>query len=257
MEQETKSIEAHRNGHTPPNGLPAAAGALEIMWDGLPPAVAERLAQPLDVSLVSYRKGRGGRSFPFVEGHTAIAQANRIFGYGSWGYEVLDVSPREIRTVEEKHALSNAEGTGEARSAILYWATVRVQVPGVPTRTDVGCHAVAEETQDGHDTACKGAVTDALKRALRSFGEQFGNGLYGAGAADPLAPALRESLQELGKALGLTGERLREAVRKRTGKDMESLSAPELAPLVRAMARKVQKTDSPPSAPAAEPSSPR
>ena len=32
---------------------------------------------------------------------------------------------------------------------------------------------------DGHDTAIKGAVTDGLKRAFRSFGVQFGNAFYG------------------------------------------------------------------------------
>jgi hypothetical protein len=34
---------------------------------------------------------------------------------------------------------------------------------------------------DAHEMAEKGAVTDALKRALRTFGNQFGNGLYGDG----------------------------------------------------------------------------
>ena len=36
---------------------------------------------------------------------------------------------------------------------------------------------MTEETADGHETALKGAVTDGLKRALRSFGDRFGNGL--------------------------------------------------------------------------------
>ena len=34
---------------------------------------------------------------------------------------------------------------------------------------------------ESHEQAEKGAVTDAVKRALRTFGEQFGNGLYGDG----------------------------------------------------------------------------
>lgn len=34
---------------------------------------------------------------------------------------------------------------------------------------------------ESHEQAEKGAVTDAVKRALRTFGEQFGNGLYGNG----------------------------------------------------------------------------
>src|SRR5205807_5758088 len=34
---------------------------------------------------------------------------------------------------------------------------------------------------ESHEQAEKGAVTDAVKRALRTFGSQFGNGLYGNG----------------------------------------------------------------------------
>jgi len=34
---------------------------------------------------------------------------------------------------------------------------------------------------ESHEQAEKGAVTDAVKRALRTFGVQFGNGLYGDG----------------------------------------------------------------------------
>ena len=78
---------------------------------------------------------------------------------------------REIDTVDPK--------TGEVRRGQAYAAKVKINVPGAPSRTDVGFHAVAEETVEGHETAYKGAVTDALKRALRSFGDQFGNGLYG------------------------------------------------------------------------------
>ena len=66
------------------------------------------------------------------------------------------------------------------RTSHAYAAMVRVDVPGAPSRTDVGFHAVnGDDTSDDHETAYKGAVTDALKRALRSFGDQFGNGLYG------------------------------------------------------------------------------
>ncbi len=69
--------------------------------------------------------------------------------------------------------------TGEVMSSAAYSAVVRVTVPGAPSRTDVGFQPVTDESPEGHETAFKGAVTDALKRALRSFGDRFGNGLYG------------------------------------------------------------------------------
>ena len=151
---------------------PAPASVEALHWDALAPRVTEALAQPLDPQLVSQRKGRGGRKFDYVEGHTAIDQANRIFGFGGWGYELVgDVSLRPIEQTDSR--------TGEVTSTPAYSAVVRVTVPGAPSRTDVGFQPVAEESPEGHETAFKGAVTDALKRALRSFGDRFGNGLYG------------------------------------------------------------------------------
>ena len=149
---------------------PPAPEALH--WDALAPIVTEALAQPLDPALVSQRKGRGGRQFSYIEGHTAIDQANQVFGYGGWGYELIgDVTMRTIESADSR--------TGEVTSSAAYSAVVRVTVPGAPSRTDVGFQPVTDESPEGHETAFKGAVTDALKRALRSFGDRFGNGLYG------------------------------------------------------------------------------
>ena len=167
----------HVNGHKSDAAIvgehdPASSAGLALLWDGLPPAVTQALGQPIDPELVSQRKGRGGRVFDYLEGHAVIDQANRIFGYGGWGYElVADVTLRRIETVDTN--------TGEVKVAQGYSAPVRVTVAGALPRTDVGVHPVTEDTLDGHDTAMKGAVTDGMKRAFRSFGVQFGNGFYG------------------------------------------------------------------------------
>ena len=220
-------------------------GDHDLLWDGLSPAVTQKLSEPLDPGLVSKRKGRGNRSFAYVEGRTAIDQANRIFGFGGWGHEVVgEVALREIENVDPK--------TGEVTRIRAYSATVRVTVPGAPSRTDVGFHTVAEENGEGHETACKGAVTDAMKRALRTFGDQFGNALYGeqpaagqaakrAGTADSLAPSLRKKLVELGVEQGFDEEQLHAAVKGRTGKSLDELTAPELSPLVEGAARKLRQ----------------
>lgn len=42
---------------------------------------------------------------------------------------------------------------------------------------------------DAHDLARKGAITDALKRALRCYGEQFGLGLYDSETTNALSRA--------------------------------------------------------------------
>ena len=120
--------------------------------------------------------------------------------------------------------------TGEAKPWRTYAATVRVTVPGSPSRTDVGFQTVAEETAEGHETASKGAVTDALKRALRSYGDQFGNSLYGDGATGDLAPSRRKTLVDLGNCQGFDETKVRFAVRERTGRDLDELPVAAVTP---------------------------
>ncbi len=222
-----------RNGSHPE---PAAAAEIDLLWDGLPPAVTQKLGEPLDEGLVSYRKGRKGRTFAYLEGHAAIDQANRIFGFGGWGWEVTGpVELRESESVDQK--------TGETRRFRAYAATVRVTVPGSSPRSDVGFQAVTEETVEGHETAFKGAVTDALKRALRGYGGQFGNGLYGDGAPGDVAPALRRTIVSLGRKQGFDEGQVRDAVRSRTGQDLDEVPVSELTSLLEAMARKLQSSE--------------
>ncbi len=248
----------HRNGTNNgarPDTAPLGDRELDLLWDSLPPRVTKELSHPLDPSLVSRRTGRKNRTYSYLEGHTAIAQANRIFGHGGWGYEVVGgVNLRDVQMI-------NAE-TGDVRTSHAYAATVRVYVPGAPSRTDVGFHAVNGETIDDHETAYKGAVTDALKRALRSFGDQFGNALYGdptkavavkevadnrpgqsQGEDPPVSQleALRTGLINLGAEQGFGEEQVREATKSRTGKGLEELTVDELEPLVKSAARKLKE----------------
>ena len=122
----------------------------------LPNETIAALQRPLAPALVSQRN-ESGRTLSYIEGFTAIDQANSIFGFDGWSHEVvrLDYNP-DIKA---------------------YLAIVRVRV-GEATHEDVGTGLVQGDRPTGHETAMKGAVTDALKRALRAFGDQFGNSLY-------------------------------------------------------------------------------
>ena len=262
---------ASRNGNSQRPDA-AIAARHELLWDGLSPSVTEALGQPLDPALVSQRKGRKGRVYDYLEGHLVIAQANDIFGFGGWGYELIgDVTLRQFETV-------NGE-TGEVKLTSAYSAPVRVIVPGAPSRTDIGFSWVAGDTADDHETACKAAVTDGMKRAFRSFGNRFGNGLYGdqpsanapqqeqvpapsqarssrngrAGQAkggnrsqaqsrsDSQVEKLHKRLFEIATEQGLDEEQVRTAVEKRTGKGLDDLTAAELGPLVEAAANKLKQ----------------
>ena len=247
------------NGHKPDAAIPVEH---EVLWDGLSPAVSQALGQPLDPELVSQRKGRGGKSFDYLEGHAVIDQANRIFGYGGWGYELVgDVTLRRIETLDTQ--------TGEVKVDQGYSAPVRVTVAGALPRTDLGVHPVAEDNFDGHDTAMKGSVTDGMKRAFRSFGVQFGNGFYGDQAprsapqpervatqakangkpaqavsndrTESQVEMLRRRLFEIASEQGLDEDQVRSAVVDRMGKSIDDLTAAELGPLVEAAANKLRQ----------------
>ena len=130
-----------QNGHHNGNGVAEITGH-DLLWDGLPPAVVSALEQPLDPALVSRRDGRGNRQYDYIEGHTVIDQANRIFGYGGWGYELVgDVSLRRIEKVDVR--------TGEIKVNYAYSAPVRVSVVGAPPRTDIGFHIVTDDNPGG------------------------------------------------------------------------------------------------------------
>ena len=236
----------HRNG-TPaaPADLvpwaPTASLPADQQGAGLSPAVAQQLDAPLDPSLVAQRKGRAGHTFPYLPGRVAIAQANRLLGYGGWGYDLVgEVTSRELTTRDAQ--------TGAVEHTTAYTATVRLHVPGVPPRTDVGFRVVAEESAQGHETAYKAAVTDALKRALRTLGAQFGNDLGsdgGTAATDTWAASLRQTLLALGAQQGFDEAQVRTAVRQRLRQDLDAVPAAKLLPLVEGAARKLTPATTP------------
>ena len=260
VHKDTAVVARNGNGHKPDAAI---VSEHELLWDGLSPAVTQALGQPLDPELVSQRKGRGGKSFDYLEGHAVIDQANLIFGYGGWGYELAgDVTLRRIETVNPQ--------TGEVKVEQGYSAPVRVSVAGALPRTDLGVHPVTEDNFDGHDTAMKAAVTDGMKRAFRSFGVQFGNGFYGdqpqvgnqpqpqrvpapsngrsgqaqangKGRNESQIEKLRKRLIEIAAEQGLDEDQVRSAVVDRTGKSIDDLDGTELGPLVEAAANKLRQ----------------
>lgn len=127
----------------------------------------------------------------YLEGWHVIAEANRIFGFDGWSYEVLEAAcvshtPRKI---------GKAERDGHA---VTYTSKVRVHVAGI-MREDYGAgHGYDVDAGLAHESAIKEAVTDALKRALRTFGNPFGLALYDktrANVEDADAKAYREKHQ--------------------------------------------------------------
>lgn len=129
----------------------------------------EQLTAPLDAKHVKKRKDRGGNSY--IEGWRTIEEANRIFGFDSWTRE----------TVEMKLVAEKVREIGEAKKAgwgVTYLAKVRVMVGDVMREGTGAGSGIDVDLGQAHESAAKEAETDAMKRALMTFGNPFGLALY-------------------------------------------------------------------------------
>lgn len=132
----------------------------------------EQLSAKLDASHVKSRE-QAGRKLSYIEGWHAIAEANRIFGYDAWTRETLD-----IRMVAEGARKIGRPPNQRDGFGVSYIAKVRVIVDGV-AREGIGAgHGVDADLGLAHESAIKEAETDAMKRALMTFGNPFGLALY-------------------------------------------------------------------------------
>ncbi len=123
------------------------------------------LAKPLDRSSVATRS-QAGQSLSYIEGWRAIAEANRIFGFDGWTRETID-----LRQLGEPY-----EVNGKVR--VNYSARVRITVGDV-VRDGCGFgQGIDKDVGQAHESALKEAETDAMKRALMTFGNPFGLALY-------------------------------------------------------------------------------
>jgi len=125
---------------------------------------------------------KAGMSFKYLETYDVINVANTIFNY-MWDYT--------ITKLEEVARETNQNGN----HAITFSAIVKVKIYDAQRnsieREDTGVGTgTARNIGDAIDNASKSAVSDSLKRSLRSLGGQFGNDLYSK------TPTLQQNYQQ-------------------------------------------------------------
>jgi hypothetical protein len=138
------------------------------------------LAAPLNRSLVSSREqGRG--QVCYLQSWVVINEANRIFGFDGWQRQTLF-----CHCVAQAERLIGAKGQGREQKSgwgVTYIARVRITVsagnqgPLIREGTGAG-HGIDTDQGLAHESAIKEAETDAMKRALITFGNPFGLALY-------------------------------------------------------------------------------
>jgi len=143
----------------------------------LSPEQTAALAAPLNRANVQTRS-QAGRSLNYLEGWVAIREANRIFGFDGWQRETI-----ELRCVSESQRPIGREqkpGWG-----VTYIARVRIRLGSQASRAHSlvregsgAGHGIDVDLGLAHESALKEAETDAMKRALMTFGNPFGLALY-------------------------------------------------------------------------------
>lgn len=136
------------------------------------------LADKLDPKNVKGRT-QGGQALSYIEGWHAIAEANRIFGFGAWERELIEwrETNRDLVDVTKNNRT-------EKQWRVGYVAKVRITVHGeggARSREGIGFGSgFARDNALGEaiESAIKEAETDGMKRGMMTFGNQFGLALY-------------------------------------------------------------------------------
>jgi len=129
--------------------------------------ITAELNKKLDPSAI--KPAPQGKFGDYVDGYHVISEANRIFGNGGWSYEIT-------RLVET----SRLDVKGGTQVRVSYLCTVKVHIGDTfKEGSAVGMGSgKPENLGDVIESAVKEAETDALKRALRTYGNTFGLALY-------------------------------------------------------------------------------
>jgi DNA recombination protein Rad52 len=162
-----------------------------------PEQIAE-LEAPLNRDKVKTRK-QGSAEVSYIEGYHAENEANRIFGFDAWSRETIDLKCVAERPRKIGKGQYEKDGFG-----VSYIARVRITVRAGDrevVREGVGAgHGIDADPGQAHESAVKEAETDAEKRALKTFGNPFGQALYDKeqrDVADALPPAVEKMLTEI------------------------------------------------------------
>ncbi|XP_067685170.1 uncharacterized protein [Haliotis asinina] len=127
-------------------------------------AIQNALRQRLGPEFISQRTGAAGLKLAYIEGWRLINLANETFGFNGWAHSV---SHQTVDFVDHNNG----------RFYVGVSALVKVQLKDGVYHEDIG-YGVSEGLRSkalSIEKARKEAVTDGLKRALKSFGNCLGN----------------------------------------------------------------------------------
>lgn len=138
--------------------------------------IAAELDKPLDARHIAQRQafGNNGPKLSYIESHHAIREANRIFGFDGWTRETRDIQ------------LVQSEQKPRQNGGDLWWigyvakSVITARIDGMAVTREGTGFGQGQDADLGkaHESAIKEAESDAMKRALMTFGDPFGLALY-------------------------------------------------------------------------------
>ncbi|KAJ2010991.1 DNA repair protein rad52, partial [Coemansia sp. S680] len=129
--------------------------------------IQSQLRRYLGPEHVSTRSGAGNSSLSYIEGWRVISMANQIFGFNGWSSKILNFSV-------------DYEIESDSRWTVGCSCIVRITLRNGTYREDTGYGMIENVKSLGmaYEKIKKEAVTDAIKRAMRQFGNALGNCVY-------------------------------------------------------------------------------
>ncbi|XP_043565240.1 DNA repair protein RAD52 homolog isoform X1 [Chiloscyllium plagiosum] len=127
-------------------------------------AIQNALQRRLGPEYISQRPAGGGQKVCYIEGHKIVNLANEVFGYNGWSHSISQQNVDFVDLINGKFYVGVS-------------AFIKVQLKDGSFHEDVG-YGVSEGLKSkalSLEKARKEAVTDGLKRSLKSFGNVLGN----------------------------------------------------------------------------------
>ncbi|KAL9613979.1 MAG: hypothetical protein Q9167_001528 [Letrouitia subvulpina] len=134
--------------------------------------LSSRLEKRLGPEFISTRPGAAGQRVPYLAGDKCINLANEVFGFNGWSSGIQQI---QVDFVDEN------QSTGKISLGLS--VIVRVTLRDGTFHEDIGYGSIenCKGKAMAFEKAKKEGTTDALKRAMRNFGNILGNCLYDKG----------------------------------------------------------------------------